>query len=683
MLRRLRTLSWCALARAPAPGRSLASFQPESFGKYYLVDKIAVGGMAEIFKAKSFGHGGFEKLLVIKRILPHISEKEEFVEMFVDEAKVSVALQHANIIQTYDFGKVHDNWFIAMECVEGKDVKGLLRKLAQRRRLLPIEFAVYIAHEVTKGLDYAHRRENLQGSGLGIVHRDMSPSNVLISYEGEAKIADFGIAKATTNAYNTKDGVLKGKFEYMSPEQAMGLDIDRRSDIFSCGIILYECLTGRRLFKTESDVKTLETIKACDLDPPSALNPSIPARLDDIVMRALARRREDRYQEARELQNDLLEFLYPATPDLTRQSFSHFLQELFAEEITAERARLEEGTAAAMAIHRQEPDLDLEPEWEEQRTTASHTMPSAATVMPSGPRWPVLAAIGGVLLVLLLGLGWVAVTLLDQTAPTVEVVRTGRLLIQSNVEAQVLIDGAPVGSGQQVTVSDIEPGAHSIVVQADGFLSWEDTVNLEAGEKLRIPVRLEPIPEDPPEDPPVDVPDQGAGHGVTTPILPPDPPGDAPGDPPADAPSPPELEFRSNPSGASVFVDGSLVGRTPFTWTAGTPGASVRVEYRLGGYEPASFAAQVPEEGASTSESRSLTAEAKAPGHIAVNVSRGWAYIFVDGKKLDTTTPLANHEVPPGSHTIRVLNENLGIDASKDINVESGGRVERVFFKVD
>jgi serine/threonine protein kinase len=680
MLPPLRPQSRCAQTRAPAPGRSLASFQPESFGKYYLVDKIAVGGMAEIFKAKSFGHGGFEKLLVIKRILPHISEKEEFVEMFVDEAKVSVALQHANIIQTYDFGKVHDNWFIAMECVEGKDVKGLLRKLAQRRRLLPIEFAVYIAHETAKGLDYAHRRENLQGSGLGIVHRDMSPSNVLISYEGEAKIADFGIAKATTNAYNTKDGVLKGKFEYMSPEQAMGLDIDRRSDVFSCGIILYECLTGRRLFKTESDVKTLETIKACDLDPPSALNPSIPARLDDIVMRALARRREDRYQEARELQNDLLEFLYPATPDLTRQSFSHFLAELFAEEIAAERLRLEEGTAAAMVMHQQEPDLDLEPEWEEQRTTASHTMPSAATVMPTGPRWPVLAAVAGVLLVLLLGLGWVAMTLLNQAGPPVEVAQVGRLLVQSPIEAEVLLDGEPVGSGQQVSVSDISPGPHTILVRAPGYQPWEDTVTVEVGEKLRIPVRLVEVPVEPPEDVPADADGQVEDPPVDAPA---DPPVDAPDDPPVDELAAPELQFRSSPSGASVYVDGALVGRTPFTWAAGSAGASVRVEYRLGGYQPASFAAQVPDQGASSTESRTLKAEAKAPGQIAVNVSRGWAYVYIDGTKLDTTTPLANHEVAPGAHTIRVVNENLGIDASKDINVESAGRVERVFFKVD
>ena len=174
----------------------MAAFQPESFGRYFLVDKVAVGGMAEVFKAKSFSTGGFEKLLVIKRILDHLSSNDEFVDMFIDEAKISVELQHPNIVQIYDFGQLGQNYFIAMECVEGKDVKGILRKLAERRKLLPPEFAVYIANEMCKGLDFAHKKTNLRGELLGIVHRDVSPSNILVSYTGEVKVADFGIAKA-------------------------------------------------------------------------------------------------------------------------------------------------------------------------------------------------------------------------------------------------------------------------------------------------------------------------------------------------------------------------------------------------------------------------------------------------------------------------------------------------------
>ena len=200
--------------------------------------------MAEVFKAKSFSHGGFEKLLVIKRILQHLSDNDEFVEMFIDEAKISVELQHPNIVQIYDFGRIGDEYFLAMECVEGKDAKGILRKLAERRKHLPPEYAAYIALLMCKGLDFAHKKTNLHGEALGIVHRDISPSNILVSYRGEVKVADFGIAKAENSLYNTKDGVLKGKFEYMSPEQASGESVGPSSDIFATGIILHEMLRG-------------------------------------------------------------------------------------------------------------------------------------------------------------------------------------------------------------------------------------------------------------------------------------------------------------------------------------------------------------------------------------------------------------------------------------------------------
>jgi serine/threonine protein kinase len=330
-----------------------------------LIDKIAVGGMAEVFKAKSFSHGGFEKLLVIKRILQHLTDNQDFVHMFIDEAKISVELQHPNIVQIYDFGQIAQNYFIAMECVEGKDVKGILRKLAERRKLLPMEYAVYIAHEMCKGLDYAHKRTDIQGSPLGIVHRDVSPSNILVSYSGEVKVADFGIAKAQISAFNTKGGVLKGKFEYMSPEQASGQDLDHQSDLFSAGIILHEMLTGRRLFKTESDVKTLERIKNADIQPPCTLNPGIPGRLSDIVMRALSADKAIRFEDARAFQTALLEFMYPATPDHTRENLGHFMIELFSAEIRTEREQLQVGTEAAAEIREHAPEIDLELEWEE------------------------------------------------------------------------------------------------------------------------------------------------------------------------------------------------------------------------------------------------------------------------------------------------------------------------------
>ena len=223
--------------------------EPISFGRYFLIDKIAVGGMAEVFKAKSFSHGGFEKLLVIKRILQHLSDNDEFVEMFIDEAKISVELQHPNIVQIYDFGRIAENYFIAMECVEGKDVKGILRKLAERRVMLPMEYAVYIAHEMCKGLDYAHKRTDMQGTPLGIIHRDVSPSNILVSYSGEVKVADFGIAKVEggIGTAMTRMGAFVGTPQYAAPEQFLGAPASDKADVYSLGAVMVFLMTGRPL----------------------------------------------------------------------------------------------------------------------------------------------------------------------------------------------------------------------------------------------------------------------------------------------------------------------------------------------------------------------------------------------------------------------------------------------------
>jgi len=332
------------------------AFQPQAFGKYYLVDKISTGGMAEVFKAKTYSHGGFENLLVIKRILSHLGEDQEFVDMFIDEAKVSVALQHANIVHLYDFGRIGDDWFMAMECLDGKDVRNILRQLARRRRFLPIEHAIYIASEACKGLDYAHRKTDLQGQNYGIVHRDVSPSNILVSYEGDVKVADFGIAKAQFSSLDTVGGVLKGKYEYMSPEQASGRTVDLRSDLFSLGIILHEMLTGRRLFKTGSEFTTLERIKSCEVPPPSYVNARVPEALDRIVMKALARAPEDRYQTAAEMGLALQDYLFPQTADQLRADLARSMRELFEEEIVEERHRLEHGSAIAEKLREQAPE---------------------------------------------------------------------------------------------------------------------------------------------------------------------------------------------------------------------------------------------------------------------------------------------------------------------------------------
>src|SRR3954467_8334721 len=291
--------------------------QPVPFGKYVLLERISVGGMAEVFKAKSFGVEGFEKILAIKRILPSMAEDADFIEMFIDEAKICGQLNHANICQIFELGRVDDSHFIAMEYVWGKDVLQIQNRFRKMRQTMKPEMAAFIAAKLCEGLDYAHKKKDAAGRPLHIIHRDISPQNILISYDGELKIIDFGIAKAASRSSKTQAGVLKGKFGYMSPEQVRGLPLDRRSDIFAIGTILYELLTADRLFVGESDFETLEKVRNVDCPPPSKANPKCPPALEKIIMKALARDPEDRYQWGAEMMEDLQSFLVSFEPVFT------------------------------------------------------------------------------------------------------------------------------------------------------------------------------------------------------------------------------------------------------------------------------------------------------------------------------------------------------------------------------
>ncbi|MBW2253032.1 MAG: serine/threonine protein kinase [Deltaproteobacteria bacterium] len=561
------------------------AFQPQAFGKYYLVDKISTGGMAEVFKAKTYSHGGFENLLVIKRILPHLGEDQEFVDMFIDEAKVSVALQHANIVHLYDFGRIGDDWFMAMECLDGKDVRSILRQLARKRRFLPIEYAIYVASEACKGLEFAHRKTDLQGRPYGIVHRDVSPSNLLVAYEGDVKVADFGIAKAQFSSLDTVGGVLKGKYEYMSPEQASGRSMDARSDLFSLGIILHEMLTGRRLFKTGSEFTTLERIKTCEVAPPSYVNARVPEALDRIVMKALARLPEDRYQSAGEMGQALQDYLFPQTADQLRADLARSMQDLFADEIGEERRRLEHGSEVAAKLREQAPEYAEG--WEGQ--TSSSLSRASEFAQSWGP-----LILGGVALLLIPVLGlavggllWVA----KRDAPVEEVAPTaGALDILVLPATNVRVDGIDYGETGTLALEDMAPGPHVIRLEKEGYETVLETVTIEAGQRhtLRKTMQyVEPEPEPEPEPAPVQrIPSR------PIPVAPPTP-------------------------------------------------------------TPAPVAAET--------------------GTLAVAlIGGGWAWVYVDGVRIEKTAPLAGHELPSGTYTIRVENPDLGISHSEKITVDPG-----------
>lgn len=317
------------------------SFVVQAFGNYILLEKLAVGGMAEIYKAKQSGARGFEKVVVIKKILQHLREDPEFVEMFEDEAKIASQLNQANIVQIYELGEVEDVLYITMEYVEGKNLRDVTRAIKNKGLHLSIEQCLFLITEVLKGLDYAHRKTDSSGEPLHIVHRDMSPQNIVVSYEGEVKILDFGIAKAASRISRTEAGVLKGKFSYMSPEQASGRSIDQTTDIYAVGVILHELLTSDRLFRAETDIQTLERVKAGFVPRPSEKNSLVPKALDEIVLKALAREPEDRYQTASQFLADLSQFVLSHQLSMSSQELSAFLRSLFGELISEERSRLQ------------------------------------------------------------------------------------------------------------------------------------------------------------------------------------------------------------------------------------------------------------------------------------------------------------------------------------------------------
>lgn len=315
----------------------------ERFGKYILLEKLASGGMAEVYLCKSTGAEGVNKFVAIKRILPQYSENPEFVEMFKEEAKIAVNLSHSNIVSIYDFGIERSQFFIVMDYLEGKNLRQITTELKKQNQALTIEQIVYIIKEASAGLDHAHRSvDHSTGRPLNIIHRDISPQNLMISYDGEVKVIDFGIAKAENQIEATKAGTLKGKYGYMSPEQADGQGIESSTDIFSLGIILWELLANDRLFTASNEAAILRKIRECQIPLIRKLNPSVPNELEKIVHKALAKDKSLRYQTTAAFHRDLNRFLNTAFPEFSPHDFAVFMKETFTGDfLDIQRKRVE------------------------------------------------------------------------------------------------------------------------------------------------------------------------------------------------------------------------------------------------------------------------------------------------------------------------------------------------------
>jgi serine/threonine protein kinase len=503
-------------------------FMPQVFGKYVLTERIGAGGMAEIFRATAFGVEGFTKEVCIKRILPTLSSDETFVRMFVGEAKIAVSLHHANIVQVFDLGRIGEHYFIAMELVRGRDLLQVINQMRARKQRIPVPIALYVLSEVLRGLDYAHRVK-VEGRPLGLIHRDVSPSNILISWEGEVKVADFGIAKAAAvKDEKTATGTMKGKYGYMSPEQVRGERIDHRSDVFAAGILLYESLVGARLFKGETDLDTLERVRAARVNPlPSQVNKEIPASVEAVILKALSLEREKRFQTAGAMRDALLDCLYGLGQRVDAKVLSAFMGDAFAQAIQEEEERDRQRASLPLPVPPQVASLPPASATAMIGPPTSPGLPPGASLMTSPPKSPIhLAAwIAGILFFL----GGVAVILvfffyrernhpppvplpamdagspLDAGPPTPGVV-WGTLTVGSTPSgAQVILNGNPTGKVTPATIGGLERSKpQTISLELAGYKSWSKSVEFGTAETLVVDAQLMLLsPPEPPKPPEV------------------------------------------------------------------------------------------------------------------------------------------------------------------------------------
>jgi eukaryotic-like serine/threonine-protein kinase len=482
---------------------------PRQFGKYTLLRAIASGGMAKVYLALQRAVAGFEKLVVIKRILPELSRDQAFVEMLLHEARTAATLNHPNVVQTFDVGEVEGTYFIAMEHINGEDIRSVVRAMKRVGATeFPLEHALSIMLGVCAGLAYAHEKRDLEGNPLDIVHRDISPQNVLITFTGDVKVVDFGIAKTTEAAVgeSTQAGQLKGKVPYMSPEQAAGKDIDHRSDIFAVGIMLFELTTGRRLFKAKSEYETLKLICERDYPRPSQIRPGYPAQLEQVVMRALAKNPDDRYQNARDMQADLENFIRQERIAASAVSLANWMKMLFEEKIAEQKEALQDVKQLADVIASQrspndrsmiETDIFLGMQTTTAAATISSTNASAYAAPPQKSKvWMALAAVAIALaaVFLVLRMREPEPKQAEQTAPAPaptapEVVeaKKGKLSIKTDPPGAFVRVGGELQSGQTpLTIDKLPVGAEiEVKISMEGFESVVEKVRFSDTELER------------------------------------------------------------------------------------------------------------------------------------------------------------------------------------------------------
>jgi hypothetical protein len=542
-------------------------------GKYQIIEKLATGGMAEIFLARATGMLGFQKLVVIKRILPHLASRTDFIEMFLDEARIATTLNHPNVVQTYEVGVFGKSYFLVMEHLAGQDVRTMVRA---QEKALPIEHAVGIAIGVAAGLHYAHDKNDFDGKPLTIVHRDVTPQNVIVTYDGAVKLLDFGIAKASSRMNETRDGSFKGKVPYMSPEQCRGEQLDRRTDVFSLGILLWEMSIGRRLFRGKTDFEILKQIVEGDVCKPSAVDPAYDTALEAIVMKALERKPAARFQTARELQEALEEWVHSRRIRLSQLALADYMHALFADKAGAWKRVADEGDAEKLAGHVAELAAEREADVEREEQALAE-LPPLPVSEPRRSRTPLYAlalltcAVGAAAWWKLHGAPLpkiVAPPPMSIAAPKansdelrapetpVEDKRVGSMRITTTpAGASLVLDGTTLPEKSPALLAGIAPGAsHTLEVKLAGHSGVAQRFMLEAGEEAEMEIALHRE-------------HHHHSHAAAPAAAPAPPPQAAT---PAPAPAPPAgdgtLIVSSSPW-CNVTIDGKPRGTTPLKLT--------------------------------------------------------------------------------------------------------------------
>lgn len=609
-----------------------AAIMGERFGNYELIEKIAVGGMAEIFLARASHGRGVARNIVIKRIHPALSADESFVGMFIDEARLGVTMMHGNIVPVFDFGCVDGYYYLAMEHVAGRDLSALLGRARVVGVPWPVEVAVYIVMEVLEGLDYAHRKRDDQGRPIELVHRDVSPSNILVSHDGQVKLLDFGIARSLASEYETRTGVVKGKPGYMSPEQAAGAAVDARADIWSCGAVLHELLTGAKV--KDGRLQTTDF------------------RIDEVLGRTLSADPKQRYASARDLQEALATILVERSQRPTARDLVTVVERICSATAPSEDwnmrtsgADLEKHLASAL-VGKPERVLGAGSTGSSARPAAPSAPPGETldpTLRLSRPRrspawWLVATATVVIVSVTVWWSGlWRSAEPVPEVPPVAQFsVEAPTAMAKLSVSTEpsgalVRLDGKALGTAPMEV--EVAPGAVGITAELEGYATFVQQEKLEPGGRSRLTAHLVPLPA--------------------------------------------SLEIFASPKDATIEVDGAIRGRGhaqlselaagQHTITTTAPGfilAERNLELRGGQRETVRIDLK-PKMG------KPVTATAKvAVGNLSIN-TQPWSHVSIDGKPVGTT-PIMDLEVRAGSHRLLLTNPVRNLSRTVDIEVAPG-----------